>query len=468
MEQAELDIIDRLQTELAARELYTRVETAYYEGQQRLTSMGLAIPPEMRNLSVIVNWPGMYVDSLEHRQDVEGFRLAGGWRGDEQLWDWWQYNDLDEESSLAHLEALIHGRAYVCVGYNEEDPEVPLITVESPQSMIVMTDSRTRRVTAALRLYEPDPTRDVQGCVLYLPDVTIYAEQVDGRWVETDRHDHRLGIVPVVALINRARVSDRQGRTEMRRIMGLTDAACRSLMNLQGAQELMATPQRYILGADEGLFQDELGNPMPTWQAYLAHILAIPESGTEVKVGQFTAADLRNFTDTLNAYAHHVSALTGLPSHYLGLATDNPASADAIRSSEARLVKSVERKNRAAGGGWEQAMRIGLRITGGDPDAYRRLETIWRDPATPTVAEKADAVQKLSGGQPLYDRETALEELGFSPERIRVVMQRVNDDPMLKLMAMEGGDQAGADDQPVQQQAGGDRAPAGASDPQAA
>ncbi|GAA4852458.1 phage portal protein [Saccharopolyspora rosea] len=468
MNEVELDTIDRLHAELVAREPYAQVESAYYEGQQRLASMGLAIPPEMRDLSVIVNWPGMFVDSIEHRMDVEGFRLAGQWRGDEQLWDWWQYNDLDEESSLAHLEALIHGRAYVCVGYNEDNPEIPLITVESPRSMIVETDPRTRRVTAALRLYEPDPPRGI-GCTLYLPEVTLYASQVDGRWIETDRHEHRLGIVPVVALINRARVSDRQGRTEMKRIMGLTDAACRSLMNLQGAQELMATPQRYILGADESLFQDEHGNPVPTWQAYLAHILAIPEGGTEVKVGQFTAADLRNFTEVLNAYAHHVSALTGLPPHYLGLATDNPASADAIRSSEARLVKAVERKCRAAGGAWEQAMRIGLRITGGDPDALRRLETIWRDPATPTVAEKADAVQKLSGGQPLYDRETALEELGMSPERIRVVMQRVADDPMLKLMAMEGGGAAdGADDEPVQQQTGGNRAPSGTNNPAAA
>jgi hypothetical protein len=111
--QPELDIVDRLRAELAARESARGVETAYYEGQQRLASMGLAIPPEMRQLQVVVNWPGMFVDSLEHRQDVEGFRIAGEWRGDRMLWDWWQANSLDEESSLAHLETLIHGCAYV-------------------------------------------------------------------------------------------------------------------------------------------------------------------------------------------------------------------------------------------------------------------------------------------------------------------------------------------------------------------
>lgn len=464
MNQAELDIINRLSSELAMREAWTRVETAYYEGQQRLASMGLSIPPEMRQLQVVVNWPGVFVDSIEHRMDIEGFRLAGQWRGDERLWDWWQYNDLDEESSLAHLEALIHGRAYVCVGHNEEQPDIPLVTVESARSVITETDPRTRRVTAALRLYEVGETDTVQGCVLYLPDVTIYAEHSHGQWQETDRYRHQLGLVPVVPLINRARIADRQGRSEMRDVMALTDAACRTLMNLQGAQELMAVPQRYILGADRSLFEDEHGNPVPTWQAYLAHILAVPETnGGEVRVGQFSAAELRNFTETLNSYAQNIGAITGLPPHYLGLTTANPASAEAIRSSEARLVKHVERKNRSAGGAWEKAMRLGVLVTGqGDPDTYRRLETIWRDPATPTIAERADAVQKLSGGQPLYDRETALEELGFSPERIRVVMQRANDDPMVQLMAMEGG--AEDDDRGVREGAGGDRRATGAGD----
>ena len=41
----------------------------------------------------------------------------------------------------------------------------------------------------------------------------------------------------------------------------------------------------------------------------------------------------------------------------------------------------------------------------------------WHDPATPTYAQKADAVQKLSGGKPLLSREGAWDELGWDDSR---------------------------------------------------
>src|SRR5207302_10855032 len=90
------------------------------------------------------------------------------------------------------------------------------------------------------------------------------------------------------------------------------------------------------------------------------------------------------------------SALSGLPPHFLGLTSENPASADAIRSAEARLVKRAERRTRMFSGPWEQVMRLCLLLVDGEvPPAAARLEAIWRDPATPTYAAKADAVSKL-------------------------------------------------------------------------
>jgi hypothetical protein len=119
----------------------------------------------------------------------------------------------------------------------------------------------------------------------------------------------------------------------------------------------------------------------------------------------------------VNHYARLVSALTGLPPHYLGFSTDNPASADAIRSSEARLVKRAERKHRLFGGSWESVMRLYLRFRDGAVDERAAsLETRWRDPATPTYAAKADAVTKLFQVG-LLPVEAAWEELGYSETR---------------------------------------------------
>src|SRR5690606_32916707 len=87
----------------------------YYDACYRLETIGLAAPPEMRVLSHVVGWPRMYLDSLEERLDVEGFRLAGQSRQIQEMWDWWQANNMDEESCLAHRVAFIYGRSEVTV-----------------------------------------------------------------------------------------------------------------------------------------------------------------------------------------------------------------------------------------------------------------------------------------------------------------------------------------------------------------
>ncbi|GAU66670.1 hypothetical protein SSP35_03_03180 [Streptomyces sp. NBRC 110611] len=429
----------------------------YYEGRVRLASIGLALPPEMRQLSTVVNWPALYVDALEERLDVEGFRLEGSADADDRLWQWWQANDLDEESQLAHLDALIYGRAYVTVGTPLDAAATPVIRVESARHMAADFDPYTRQITAALRVLaeEPEdephdrdshPTKPPYAARLYLPDRTVSLERVKngGRWNVSGEDVHNLGRPLVEMLTNRGRAGERSGASEMRDVMALTDAACRSLTNLQGAQEMLAVPQRYVLGASQQDFQDAHGNPLPAWEAYVGRFLML--ANDDAKAGQFPSADLRNFVEVMNLYAKLVASVTGLPPYYLGMSTDNPASADAIRSSEARLIKRAERKQRAFGGGWERVMRLALLVEGLDTTGAAGMETVWRDAATPTVAARADAVTKLvaTGILPV---EAAWEQLGYSPQYRARLRAMTDADPAVRYLAATGGgtsDEGGA------------------------
>ncbi|PZG20640.1 hypothetical protein C1J01_08885 [Nonomuraea aridisoli] len=417
----------------------------YYEGERRLQALGLALPPELEQLATVINWPGMYVDSLEERLDIEGFRLGGSTRTDERLWDWWQANDLDEESGLLHLEKLITGGGFITVGSPDARSDPPVMTVESPRYMTAVTDPRTRRVIASARLYSDDEDgTPATHATLYLENRTVHYRRRDGQWEEDKADDHKLGVSLVVPVANRQRIRNRAGHTEMRDIMGLTDAACRSLTNLQGAQELLSVPQRYVLGASEDDFKDQDGNPIPAWQAYLGRFLTLMND--QAKVGQFPAADLRNFTEVLNWYARAVSAMTGMPAHYLGFTSDQPASADAIRSSEARFVKRAERQIRSLSGPWEAAQRRAMLVKGLDPNDAVRLETVWRDPATPTFAAKADAIVKLVQAG-LLPREAAWEQMGWGPEYRRRLRQLSDDDPAVRFLAEEEQDEPVVDDE---------------------
>jgi hypothetical protein len=129
----------------------------------------------------------------------------------------------------------------------------------------------------------------------------------------------------VVPLVNRPRLSPRDGRSQMHRVIGLTDAAARALTNAQLATEVMAIPQRYVLGASKGDFVDKDGQVLTTWEAYFGAIWALKNG--DAKVGQFSAADLANFKTIVDHYASLVAGVTGLPMRYLGQSTTNPPSA---------------------------------------------------------------------------------------------------------------------------------------------
>jgi hypothetical protein len=402
--------------------------------------MGMAIPPELERLSVIVNWPALTVDSLEERLDVEGFHLGQATSTDDRLWDWWQANDLDAESSLGHLDALVLGRSFVVVTAGASPNDPPIITVESARNMAATMDPATRTLAAAVRVWERADGRTntweqeglPTGAVLYLPGRNLHYRRVNGVWRVQREDTFALNEVCVVPLVNRARLSDRNGVTEMRDVMELTDAACRSLTNLQAAQEFLAVPTRAVLGATESDFVDQDGNALPAWEAYIGRFLAL--GNEQAKLQQLPGADLRNFTEVINHYAQLVASVTGLPPQYLGQSTVNPASADAIRSSESRLVKRAERRARAFGETWERVMRLALRVMGDADSAAQRLETVWRDPATPTYSAKADAVVKLfqSGVLP---QEAAWEQMGFSPTYRRHLRELGSADPVSRAMA---------------------------------
>lgn len=60
----------------------------------------------------------------------------------------------------------------------------------------------------------------------------------------------------------------------------------------------------------------------------------------------------------------------------------------------------------------------------GLPPEYRQMETIWRDPATPNVAQEMDAAVKgVQVG--IYDIEQGQEAVGLSPTQRAAIADRV-------------------------------------------
>lgn len=396
--------------------------TSYYEAERRPEAIGITVPLQMQSLLAHVGYPRLYVDSIAERQSVEGFRIGDAEEADEEMWSWWQANNLDIEAPLGYTDAYVHGKSYITISAPDPkidvgwDPNIPIIRVEPPTRMYAEIDPRIGKVSKAIRVAYNAEGSEIQAATLYTLNDTFGWYRYDGEWVPWFNYSHGLMAVPVVPLPNRTRLSDLYGTSEITpELRSMTDAAARILMLMQATAELMGVPQRLIFG----IKPEEIGVDPDTGQtffdAYLARILAFEDS--EGKIQQFSAAELANFTNALDQIAKQVAAYTGLPPQYLSSAADNPASAEAIRAAESRLIKKVERKNLIFGGAWEEAMRLSYRMMkGGEvPPDLMRMETIWRDPSTPTYAAKADAATKLyGGGVGVIPRERARIDMGYS------------------------------------------------------
>lgn len=402
-----------------------------YEMRCKLAYMHPEIQAELgdRVRQVVIAWPQLVVDSLEERLDVEGFRLPDD-DADKELWRIWQANSADEQSQMAIVDALTMRRSYIAIGTNEDDPSTPLMTFESPLEVFADIDPRTRKVRSAIRVYGAgypyaDSLMAAQQIVtgrteryatVYEPNRTSYYD-LTADWELLDRDEHNLGVVPIVPMVNRARLADWRGRSELDPILPLAHAANKLATDMMVAAEFIAVPLRGIFGASPNDFEDQDGNTISPMKALMGRLLTVPDDEKVMRQFEFASAQLSNFHDSINQLAHLVSSISGLPPDYLGLTTDNPPSAESRLAGEIRMIKRAERKQRSFGGSLERAQQIARLFVGDDDPKWKQLETVWRDAATPTVAQTADAsVKKYTAG--ISTLPQTREDVGYTAAQI--------------------------------------------------
>lgn len=416
------DLFRALLNQLSAYEATNALKLAYYEGEQRVQELGIAIPPNLAPINAVVGWPGTTVDVIEERLDwygwtseLDDFGLSGVYAD----------NGLGVEAGMAHLDALIYGTSFAVVGSGGDGEPTPLITTHSPRGMTGVWDARRRRLRSALAYAQTD---GVTYVALYLPDETIYLSRIGyGNWSLDERDRHRLGRVPVVQFENRAR-HDVVGRSEISKaVRYYTDNAVRTMLGMEVHREFYQAPQRYAMGVDESAFVGTDGVARTGWETIMGRVWSIgrDEDGNVPEVGQFTPASPTPYIDQIRGLSQMLAAEAAIPATYLGFQTDNPASADAIRAMEARLIKRAERRQAAFGRAWLEVGRLALLVRDGAvPDEFGSVSVDWRDAATPTRSAAADEAVKLSAGDdPIIPRDSSVlyDRIGLTPAEQRQV-----------------------------------------------
>jgi len=466
--------LGRLLARLASRRADLDTLEAYYDGDQPLAFASQrfrdAFGSRFREFSS--NFMALVVDAPAERLEVQGFRFRDA-EGDADIWRRvWQANDLDAASQLAHVEALMKGVAYALVEPRADG--VPLVTVEDACDTIVEPAPKDRRERAAALKRWVDGDGHLVAYV-YLPDddapaavhkyrsldravsagpvpagateLPIEAAVGGGvRWARLEVPGepwplpNPLGVVPVVPLPNRPRLSGRarpgtgirvgaDGRSEIAAVMSNQDAINKYRADALVASEFAAFRQRWAIGIDIPV-DPETGRPIEPFKPAVDRLWTFPRPDPEdpnqafPQVGEFAATDLAPYKLMIETEVGHISSISRIPYHFfLGQPQAIPPSGESLKSSEAGLVRKVGRIALHIGEGWEEVMRLCLLAMGDARGRIRSAETIWRDPETQNEAVRTDAVLKQFAAG-VIDLETAQEQLGYSPEQVRQMRER--------------------------------------------
>lgn len=363
---------------------------------------------DLRDFSV--NICRLAVNSVAERMKVKSIHAEVNGRDVSDLMaSHWDMLGMDQRLQSAIVEALAIGSAYLIVWADKF--ERPYITVESASQVAVARDPITNEVTGAIkRWFEHDHQGIVvnEHVVHYGPDQITRMERDDAGGLKiVDTVDNPLGVVPVVPLINHDRITDQHGYSVVDDLGPLVDVLSKLLADMVTSSEHLARPKRFATGVtlqespdgfsvDDEPFDpvdDEPGTDVanPFDDAYRMWISESPDT----KFGQLPGGDLTGYKTAVDVIMQQIMAVAALPAHMVGITTANPASADATRAAEASLSARAENRARALTIAIEYAVILMAAIDQKVTVDQVTAKINWRDFATRSQAQEADAITKL-------------------------------------------------------------------------
>lgn len=195
--------------------------------------------------------------------------------------------------------------------------------------------------------------------------------------------------------------------------MDLTLEAMRTLRRAGVAGEFYSYPQRYVLGMNSD------AEEFDKWQAVVSSFLRIDkdEDGDKPVVGQFQQQSMTPYSDQIRMIAGLFAAETGMTLDDLGLPTQNPSSADAIKASHEQLRLTARKAQRTFGTGLRNVGYLSACIRDDYPYLRKQVymtDILWEpifEPDASQLSGIGDAVVKIQQSFPDYFDERKLRDL---------------------------------------------------------
>nr|DAU93280.1 MAG TPA: PORTAL PROTEIN [Caudoviricetes sp.] len=299
---------------------------------------GITIPANIRvKYQAVLGWVAKGVDSLADRLIFREFA-----NDDFNVTAIFNRNNPDIFFDSAILAALIGSCCFIYISKGEDD-EVRLQVIESSNATGVIDPITGLLVEGYAVLARDDYNRPTLEAY-FEPNATHFIPKNGDPYSVTNE----TGIPLLVPVIHRPDSVRPFGRSRITRA-GIYHQkyAKRTLERADITAEFYSWPQKYILGLDPD------AEPMEKWKATISSLLTISSSdkGEKPSVGQFTTASMSPFTEQLRNAATGFAGEMGLTLDDLGFVSDNPSSADAIKTSHENLRLAGRKAQRSLGTG---------------------------------------------------------------------------------------------------------------------
>lgn len=416
---AELLLLGKMRETLDSKLAHNLTRQKYYDQKIVLKDLGISIPPQLHKIGSVLGWPAKTVDVLADRISFERFVAPGQDEDPFGLEEIIIANDFRNGFSDAVTSSLTQACSFLTVTHGDVEAGEPEI-LWLPRSAYEATgiwDYRRRSLKAGLTVSARDAYGAPTSYIVYFPHKTVEII-ISGKKITTQVFPNPTGRVLMEPLATDADLQRPFGRSRISRaVMSLTDSAIRTIVRSEIGAEFFASPQRYVLGAEEGVFENN------KWNALVSRVLTISrdENDNVPDVGQFQQLSMQPHTDQLRQWAALLAAESQIPLDELGFPSDNPSSDSAIQSQRDPLRLAADRMIR----GYESALNrlavttVMLRDGGKAPEGLGRVRAWFAPTLHVSDSAAADAVLKQVSVMPwLAESPVILEKLGYSQAAI--------------------------------------------------
>ena len=372
------DLTLAFKTLRAKQEPYTTLFN-YYDGEQPLVYTANRLNDIFKDLDAYFaeNWCSVVVDSARDRVNLREIQVSG--KSQTRWKELWEGSEISLESDDVHEAAMVAGEGYfmawpdedgVMQGYHN-DPRIVHLFYERAEP---------RKKKYGAKMWISDDER--LNMTLYYADHLEYYKTTNKAKNVTDaksfesakesKAENPFGEIPIFHY----RLGQRKVKSDLKNVIPIQNGINKLLTDMMVTAEFMAFPQRYVISNAE--VQGKLKvSPKEIWD-----LPAGDGMGQQTQTGQFEAAKLENYLNSIDNLATALGSITRTPKHYFFSVGSN-LSGEALIAMEAPLNKKAQDRVDRFAPVWKQVALFMLKASG---------ETVRSEDVVP-IFDKPETVQ---------------------------------------------------------------------------